>query len=609
VAGADPSTFETRLTVPGWANELERSLFAGFRCPSSVTSSSASTGEDTTRLLKRARFLEFDFDRPISSAEQRAVELCQGIVATGELDEARTLWARLLEIASKNRPIAGHLTRASLIAELRNDFNLICSPEYRSDWQRLSSLAADTAARVSDTIAGIVRLDRSQEAARLTDALGNGSVALLGESGTGKSALARGWAESHARGGGVFLWFDGQSFERRDFLEFEADLGLGHELRELAPFFPGKAPVVVLDGLDRIFRTESFSLVAGLLRVLNSGSSGPLWRAVVTCQTQEWRRVEEFLRRAGLDCSKWTAETLNSPSGEELAPVFEKFAPLRGLLLDSKVGTLLRNVKVLDVLATRVSTDGSVALGTWVGESSAAEWFWQSFVLDKPDGHRRAHFLAKMAQAQADELLSATPRDQFDSSDLATLRALEHDRICRVVYEKVTFEHDLLSDWSRLRLLFAHSNDLLRYLDARMTSPLWHRAVRLYAMHLLEHGDFDSWKSHVAATGSTEEVLGDLFLDAAFVSWNASIILEKLHDDLVADDGRLLGRFLARFQVLATRPDPRLAALMRVEGMEFPISTKFRYPNWAYWLRIPAMPIGYSGRCRSPIPARRSPGA
>jgi transposase len=28
-----------------------------------------------------------------------------------------------------------------------------------------------------------------------------------------------------------------------------------------------------------------------------------------------------------------------------------------------------------------------------------------------------------------------------------------------------------------------------------------------------------------------------------------------------------------------------------------------------YQLRIPAKPIGHSGRCRSPIPARRSPGA
>jgi hypothetical protein len=31
--------------------------------------------------------------------------------------------------------------------------------------------------------------------------------------------------------------------------------------------------------------------------------------------------------------------------------------------------------------------------------------------------------------------------------------------------------------------------------------------------------------------------------------------------------------------------------------------------KYLWWVRIPAKPIGHSGRCRSPVPARRSPGA
>lgn len=581
--GADPDNFAARLAVPGWANELERALFESFRCPPSVSASTVPTDQSTTRLLKRVRLLEFDFERPVSAAEQRAVELCRGMLASGELQEALRLWDRLLRVAAKHRPVAGHVARFSLISELRKDFGLKVAPEYGRDWEQLTASAATASGRVPDAVGGTARVDRAQEVARLDHALGKSSVAILGESGAGKSAMARRCAEAHQRNGEVYLWFDGQSFDRRDFAEFEGDLRLRHDLGELAALCPGKSPVVFLDGLDRLFRPESFSLVSSVLRTLNAGESESPWRVVVTCQTQEWRRIEESLRRAGVECAAWSVETINHPSMEDLAPVFERFPPLRGLLRDPKLTPLLRNLKVLDVLATRVSLGNAVNLGTWVGESSAAEWFWNSFVVDRPDGHQRAHFLTKMAEVQADQLSSATPRDSFESSDLATLRALEQDRICRVVNEKVAFEHDLLSDWSRLRLLLAHSDELHRYMQPRVTSPLWHRAVRLYAMHLLEHGDLAAWRSHVSATGETEEALGDLFLDAAFLTANAFAVLESLHGDLTANDGRLLGRLLARFQVLATRPDPRLAALMRAEGLEVPVSVRFRSPNWSYW--------------------------
>ena len=36
---------------------------------------------------------------------------------------------------------------------------------------------------------------------------------------------------------------------------------------------------------------------------------------------------------------------------------------------------------------------------------------------------------------------------------------------------------------------------------------------------------------------------------------------------------------------------------------------RLRLSNGRMEVRIPAKPIGYSGRCRSPVPARRSPGA
>ncbi len=48
-------------------------------------------------------------------------------------------------------------------------------------------------------------------------------------------------------------------------------------------------------------------------------------------------------------------------------------------------------------------------------------------------------------------------------------------------------------------------------------------------------------------------------------------------------------------------------AMRRIDGSN--PAPRMLFASCMAALRIPAMPIGHSGRCRSPVPARRSPGA
>ena len=148
------------------------------------------------------------------------------------------------------------------------------------------------------------------------------------------------------------------------------------------------------------------------------------------------------------------------------------------------------------------------------------------------------------------------------------------------------FAHDLLADWARLRILMGHSDNLVDFLQDRLDSPLWHRAVRLYGMHLLEHvGDLEQWRALlVALSGEDGGGQGDLLLESIIFAADPLPLLTKVRSDLVRNDGRLLRRMLGRFLAFATLPDPHYLALARSEGHEMvSVAARYRYPNWPYW--------------------------
>jgi hypothetical protein len=172
-------------------------------------------------------------------------------------------------------------------------------------------------------------------------------------------------------------------------------------------------------------------------------------------------------------------------------------------------------------------------------------------------------------------------------SDLGPLAGLVRDRVCRqTADDQVVFEHDLFGDWSRLRLLVSRPDSLVGFLRERLDSPLWHRAIRLYGIHLLEHvGDIEKWRDVLSAlSGEADGGAGDLLLESIIFAADPLPLLERARSDLLCDEGRLLRRLLGRFLAFATLSDPRFRALVRAEGYDdVGVATRYRYPNWPYW--------------------------
>ena len=101
------------------------------------------------------------------------------------------------------------------------------------------------------------------------------------------------------------------------------------------------------------------------------------------------------------------------------------------------------------------------------------------------------------------------------------------------------FQHDLMGDWARYRVLIFAENNAVSEIRAIASIPRWGRAIRLFAQSLAERKDeLASWKSAWAqlSGADAEAVLAsDIFLDGLLFAANSEVLLEQVWPNLIAD--------------------------------------------------------------------------
>ncbi|CAH6827435.1 conserved hypothetical protein [Vibrio chagasii] len=457
-------------------------------------------------------------------------------------------------------------------------------PSHEKAWTTIRKFTDLTRKRIRNTI-GDIRLERTEQLNALEENLiASKTVVVLGASGAGKSALVRAYTESLDSQNGLTLWLGGSSLERPDLPALNADLNLGMPFNQVFESY-SNARLLVLDGLDRVFEVSSLSIVSDLLNILRVNKEDALCELIVTCQTQDWPHLEERLHDVGIDTSGWALYECEPPSHNELSPIWDSIPKIRRIAQEPHLALLLQNLKVLDLIASQINRSGYE--DPLVGENSVASWFWQSQVLSGKHRHRRNLILMRIAEMQADKLRLSIPMTDLPSSEIAIVEEFESNGILIIdEYSNVLFAHDLFADWARLRLLHSKEDYLLEFLQSRIDSPLWLRAIRLLGIELLDtKRDVQDWKTLLR---SLQEIGGgstaDLLLDSIVFAVDSKTHLELLKDELLSDNSDLLRRLLKRFLAFATLPDPRMKKVGKLLGLkDTDIACSFRYPNWPYW--------------------------
>jgi hypothetical protein len=582
---AAPDRLVTRLQPPtagaggAFSSDTQRSLFESLRCPGALRS--GATGDvETAKLVRHIRLVHLDFESTPSHARSDALAASRAVLRSGSADEALSLWDFLVGVAARKRGRGGSIDLPELLARLRARFALRDHPDYRHDFTELDRRSRERFEVIGLAIGGRARLPRRSARGRLRGHFREGrTCVLVGESGVGKSALARGAAGAGDR----LVWLTADLFQSGRGTAFEAALGLRHPLAQVVAASPVRC-LVVFDGLEG-FSEPGLELVARLVASLRAACAGRV-RVALTVQPDGLTRLRAAFASAAVPPDSWEVLAVQAPGRRSIDRLLARCPGLSPAALRPEFRSLLRNLKVFD-WAVRLQAGGGLADADGVGCLTALiDRLWAHFVEGGPDGLGRAGLLKRLAAAEADRLLLGQPLSELGTPDLALLPALEAGGVVCRLDERVRFVHDMFSDWARLKYLVEQGLPESEPTIRRAATAGWYRAVRLYAQRLLERpvGGIDRWRECVRAlgTGARERVIvRDLFLEALVLANDPRTLLAAAWPALVEGDGELLRLLIDRFGYVGTVPDQRVLAAIpdRAARLEHLIRVPFE-PLW-----------------------------
>jgi hypothetical protein len=572
---ATPERMVQRLADSQQSSATQRSIFESLRRPRNGVSPDAV---ETARLAARIRVLPF-----VEGEEGRYINLCAEIVLDGSLQEGGKVWSRLLQLAAENRGTGGYFDLAKMLRTLRPDFELRDYPDFEADWKRVDVISADNVNGVRSVIGTDIRLARTdQHNAILADVAGHNTVAIAGESGSGKSALVA----QFVGGAGKFkriVWLSAEQLSKPSQTELSHVFNLRHTLPELIRTSSLRGCVLVVDGFEKLegdARRRALELIAAV-----KSERFVRWKLIVTCQTQFLESVQEALIEAGIaDIHK---VDFGKPTAQEIYDAIPHLPEIRALLMRSHLQPILRNLVMLDwVLRAEIAKRLSDSAQVWIGETDLINWIWERWIGHGPMRIARDSLLRTLGLREGEKLSGAVHVDTIEKDQLPLLGTLAHEGLIRENLPSVQFPHDLMGDWARFRALTFAGAEAVEKIRAVAHIPRWGRAIRLYAQSLAERGDgLAAWKSATAQlSGDAAEALlaNDIFLDGLLFAANSESLLEQVWLHLIADKGLILQRLLKRLQHAASMPDVRLRGLVDPRYAE-QSEAWFRIPHPLYW--------------------------
>jgi hypothetical protein len=572
-----PDRVSLRLQKDGQSSAIQRAIFESLlKSPNG----SAPDAVETARLVSRLRVLRFSDDQ-----EGDCVNLCAEIVRDGTVEEGSKLWSRLLHLASENRGTGGYFDLPKLIRILRPDFELQDHPDFRNDWGKIESIAAENIKAIRSVIGSGVHLARQDERVRLAAEAGAHNVCVVvGESGSGKSALV----SQLAAAGGTFeriIWLRAEQLSKTSQAELANAFSLSHSIPELVANSDIHRCALVIDGFEG-FEGEARRRAIELVRALKEeGFVG--WKLILTCQPQSLVSALDALTEAGI--SDAHRVSIEKPNLKEIIDAVEAVPGMHPLLLRTELQPILRNLMVLDwVLRADVAQRFSVSR-PWIGETELIDSIWDRWVGSGSMSLARDSLLRTLGLREGEKLSGAVHVDIIPSNELPLLGEFVQEGLIHVNQASVQFAHDLMGDWARYRILKFAGNNAPQKIKTLAHVPRWGRAIRLYAQSLAEHGiGLDNWKiasTQLAGDDAESKLASDLFLDGLLFAPNSVSLLEQVWPDLVADNGQILHRLLKRLMHVASFPDWRVSGPKDTTLAE-QYQAWFRIPQPLYWIPV-----------------------
>jgi hypothetical protein len=575
----DPHELAQRF-CSGSVSRMARDLFESLHCPEDLQGAELCDATERVRLLRRIRLLYFDFRSDPSVDFSRAVEVCRRALASGRFDEALDLWERLVGITAEMRP-GGFLDLGVLLGRLHGKFRLVALPDYREDWERLKRTSEDALGKVKESLGLRITLLRPERLREIGQRLAPGRrLLLVGVSGSGKSALAkiaaRRWREGPA------LWLDSTGADVQGLFALQQRLHLANSLADLFRDTLGQG-LLVFDALET-WSPQALNVAAGLLKLCASLSN---WTVLMTIRPDHQRSLLPNLQRDAELSSGFESLSVPLLGDGELRGAREALVGLDRLFLRRDLKELLRKLKVLDWLVVFASGQEPEAPG-WMKVSEVVDGLWNHWIGNGEDKWLRGELIKRLALREAETLRPGIGFSELGPEEVKTLpRLVEELELLNARDDQVFFQHELVGDWARLRILIerAGRGSLAADLAGFARSPRWPPAIRLFGERLLEQETAARWCALYDGLpkGPGVDDARGVLLESLFWAANADEALESLWPRLMADGGDLLKRLLQRFLYSATVPDPGTAKFAEDEQTAAGLRAMVRIPYPPLW--------------------------
>lgn len=586
----DPARFMQLYQSNGTSSQVARNIVESLTCPANLAAQVADEPHQRFELIRHLRLWLLDALALDSAAITRATEWCRSALLSGDRVQADTLFQELVSIASARRPHSGTITKHELVALLAPRFALRVAPSHEASWAALDTHSAELQADIRMTLNNAVCLIHPGAWPEILNATTPGKVVLLeGESGCGKSALAKRLCEGDRR----VLWLSASDLEHTTLAAVGTQLGATVPLSTLLDEERSANALLVIDGAERLSNTGHRT--ASRLAATAIRASRP-WTVVVT--TQEGG-ADAFIVELGKQ-SELTEpiRSIEVRLPDEIA-IREVLDPL-GLNLSAKASSsllrALRNLKALDWVARASNTHDLATFPDLV------EQVW-SGLLGTTDARARAEVLKKLGKEDAALVVGGVPSSVLTTvEEQRVVATLIQDGLLRERRQRLFFRHDLLGDWARLLVLIESGETAAQVLQDVSDSLRWGPAIRLFAEWLIQEGDPERRQLVSLLVSAPLNGVSLTLLEGIFRSPDCGPVIAALLDNDTWCTPETLSKWLATFASVATQP----AAICRVISKAHPesasIRATFRTPVHELW---PMVLIAIDARAQ--ILAQKSP--
>ena len=438
-------------------------------------SSATVRDEDVLEFVRHLLVVPTDFDLDPSADCESAISQCRRVLTSAAPDEARALWQTLVERAGKVRLGDGTIDLPQLWYELRSRFRLNDHPDFSSGWKLLRAYTREHLSNIEATLPSGYSVARSEDGGKLAQAISNNSIVVLyGDSGTGKSALAKSILDrqfpeaSH-------IWL-GPDTLGATLIEVErTKTDLAHPLHTTLKATAHPNNVLVIDTAERISSEKMALQVKQLVGALVSEHTPgeiPVWRILIVGQTEAW--IDGRLQ--GLLGDKQPASVELGP-----APLAEVQAALRStpqltwLDLQDDAVAVLANLRALAWVmqaGSHFQQQGHIARLSLTAIADSLWQFWTNGQLPLQG------MLMRLAEREA-SFEHSVGLSELSAPEALALQERPPQLPLRITSRnRVEFQHDLAAEWARFQRLKEISDHTTRW-AVFAQNPLWTGALRM----------------------------------------------------------------------------------------------------------------------------------